>query len=54
MDFSKSKKGLGDLYADDLTKRLASINPESFLETELSGPDGPLKREIEEISKDLF
>ena len=54
MDFSKSKKGLGDLYADDLTKKLASINPESFLETELSGPDGALKREIEELSKDLF
>jgi len=23
MDFSKSKKGLGDLYADDLTRKLA-------------------------------
>jgi len=23
MDFSKSKKGLGDMYAEDLTKRLA-------------------------------
>lgn len=54
MDFSKSKKGLGDLYAEDLTKRLASINPEAILESELAGPDGPLKREIEEISKDLF
>lgn len=54
MNFSKSKKGLGDLYADDLTKRLASINPEVILESELAGPDGPLKREIEEISKDLF
>jgi len=29
-------------------------NPDAFLETELSGPDAPLKREIEEISKDLF
>lgn len=54
MDFTKSKKGLGDQYADDLTKRLASINPESFLEQELSGPDGALKREIEDLSKDLF
>ena len=25
MDFSKSKKGLGDLYADDMTKRLMQI-----------------------------
>ena len=54
MDFAKSKKGLGDLYADDLSRKLAQINPESFLESELTGPDGPLKREIEEISKDLF
>lgn len=29
-------------------------NPEAFLEQELVGPDAPLKREIEEISKDLF
>jgi hypothetical protein len=29
-------------------------NPEVFLESELAGPDAPLKREIEEISKDLF
>lgn len=54
MDFTKSKKGLGDQYAEDITKKLASINPESFLQTELSGPDGALKREIEDISKDLF
>lgn len=54
MDFTKSKKGLGEMYADDITKRLASINPESFLESELAGPDGPLKREIEAISTDLF
>lgn len=32
MDFTKSKKGLGDIYADDLTKRLSSINPEAILE----------------------
>lgn len=29
-------------------------NPEVFLESELAGPDAPLKREIEEISKDFF
>lgn len=29
-------------------------NPEAFLEAELAGPDAPLKREIEEIAKDLF
>ena len=54
MDFTKNKQGLGDMYAEDLTKRLASINPEVFLEQELSGPNGALKREIEDLSKDLF
>jgi U3 small nucleolar RNA-associated protein MPP10 len=54
IDFSKSKKGLGDLYGDDLQKKLMNVNPESFLESELAGPDAPLKREIEDISKDLF
>lgn len=54
MDFTKSKKGLGDLYADDLANKLLSNDAEAFLETELNGPDAPLKREIEDISKDLF
>lgn len=54
VDFTKSKKGLGDLYADDLHRKLMNRNQDAFLESELSGPDGPLKREVEEIAKDLF
>ena len=54
MDFTKSKKGLGDLYAEDMANKLLSRNPEDFLESELNGPDAVLKREIEDISKDLF
>ena len=54
MDFTKSKKGLGDLYAEDMANKLLSINPEAFLEAELKGPEAPIKREIEELSKDLF
>lgn len=54
MDFNKSKKGLGDLYAEDMASKLLSINPEAFLEEQLNGPDAPLKREVEELSKDLF
>lgn len=54
MDFTKSKKGLGDLYADDLAKKLAGKDPEAFLEGELAGPDAPLKRECEDIAKELF
>lgn len=54
MDFTKSKKGLGDIYADNMSKKLMEMNQEAFLETALSGPDAPLKREIEDISRDLF
>lgn len=43
MDFSKSNKGLGDLYAEDMANKLKKLNPESLLEKELAGPDAPLK-----------
>lgn len=54
MDFSKSKKGLGDLYQEDLQKKLLALNSDAFLENEMSGPDAALKREIEDVSKELF
>lgn len=54
MNFTKSKKGLGDIYADNMSKKLLEMNTDAFLETALSGPDAPLKREIEDISRDLF
>lgn len=54
LNFTKSKSGLGDVYGEDLKNRLLKNNSDAFLESELSGPDAPLKREIEEIAKDLF
>ena len=54
IDFTKSKTGLGDIYGEELKNKLMNSNPEAFLEAELAGPDAPLKREIEEIAKDLF
>jgi len=54
MDFSKSKKGLGDLYQDDMQKKLLAMNSDAFLENEMKGPDAALKREIEDIGKALF
>lgn len=30
MDFTKSKRGLADLYGDDLTKKLVKMNPGKF------------------------
>jgi U3 small nucleolar RNA-associated protein MPP10 len=54
MDFTKNKKGLGDLYQDDLQKKLLALNSDAFLENEMSGPDAALKREIEDVSKELF
>lgn len=32
MDFTKSKKGLGDFYAEDMANKLLGINSEAFLE----------------------
>ena len=37
-----------------MQKKLLNLDSGAFLETELSGPDAPLKREIEEIAKNLF
>lgn len=54
MDFTKSKAGLGEIYANDMKRKLMEMNPNAFLETALSGPDAPIKREIEDISRDLF
>lgn len=54
LDFTKNKQGLGDLYAEDMKKGLMHSNPDAFLEKELSGPDGPLKREIEDIFTDVI
>lgn len=54
MDFTKSKKGLGEHYQDDLQKKLLALNSDAFLENEMSGPDAALKREIEDVSKELF
>jgi hypothetical protein len=54
MDFAKSKKGLGELYQDDLQKKLLALNSDAFLENEMNGPDAGLKREIEDLSKELY
>jgi U3 small nucleolar RNA-associated protein MPP10 len=54
LDFSKSGKGLGEEYADDYAKRLYAENADMFLENELTGIDGGLKKEIEELFNGLF
>jgi hypothetical protein len=50
MDFSKSKRGLGEQYEDDYRKKLIqnSDDPNSFLRGAdiLSGVDSSLKKEI--------
>jgi U3 small nucleolar RNA-associated protein MPP10 len=54
INFTKNKKGLGEQYQDDLQKKLLAMNSDAFLENELKGPDAAIKREIEDISKELF
>ena len=54
LDFTKSKRGLGDEYADDYSKKLAGMNPDAFLDDDLTGPDSKLKKEIDEIFNGLM
>ena len=47
MDFTKSKKGLGELFEDDYRKKLASNDPNAYLfGGDLTGADAALKKEI--------
>ena len=46
LSFTKSGKGLGDVYADEFAKKMDSMNPDAFLST---AEDGPLKTQVEEI-----
>mmetsp|Transcript_10546 Transcript_10546/g.17695 ORF Transcript_10546/g.17695 Transcript_10546/m.17695 type:complete len:97 (+) Transcript_10546:675-965(+) len=54
LEFSKSKRGLGDEYADELAKKLYASNADMFLENDLTGPDSGLKKEIESIFNGLM
>ncbi|CDW79839.1 UNKNOWN [Stylonychia lemnae] len=58
MDFTKSKRGLGEQYEDDYRKKLvqSSDDPNSFLRGSdiLSGADSTLKKEISELMRNLF
>ena len=54
-DFTKSKKGLGELYEDDYKKKLYSADPNSFLINDLTGgADSALKQEVQSIMRSLF
>lgn len=54
--FSKSKKGLGELYEDDYRKKLLKNDPNAFLlqSNDLTGADAALKKEISGLMKNLF
>lgn len=55
-DFTKSKKGLGELYEDDYRKKLLKNDPSAFLLTsnDLTGADAQAKQEIAQLMKGLF
>ena len=54
IDFTKSKKGLGDQYADEYASKLMAQNPDVFLDTDVSGADTALKKEIDDIFDGLM
>jgi U3 small nucleolar RNA-associated protein MPP10 len=55
-DFTKSKKGLGELYEDDYRKKILKNDPNSFLlaGNDLTGADASLKKEISGLMRNLF
>ncbi len=55
-DFTKSKKGLGELYEDDYRKKLLKNDPNAFMlnTNDLTGADAQLKQEIANLMKGLF
>ncbi len=55
-DFTKSKKGLGELYEDDYRKKLLKNDPNAFMlnTNDLTGADAQLKQEIAGLMKGLF
>lgn len=57
-DFTKSKKGLGEIYEDDYRKKLlkGSDDPNAFLRGTdlLTGVDSSLKKEIDGLMRTLF
>ena len=46
LDFTKSGKGLGDIYGDEYAKKLNKLNPEVFASTD---ENAALKKEIESL-----
>lgn len=55
-DFTKSKKGLGELYEDEYRKKMLKNDPNAYLLTsnDLTGADSSAKKEIQQLMKGLF
>ena len=55
-EFTKSKKGLGELYEDDYRKKLLKNDPNAYLlqGNDLTGADAAIKKEIAQIMHGLF
>jgi len=53
-DFTKSKKGLGEIYEEDFKKKLLDQDPNAYLANDLTGTDSGLKKEVDSIITNLF
>ena len=55
-DFTKSKKGLGELYEDEYRKKMLKNDPSAYLfsSNDLTGADAHAKQEIQQLMKGLF
>lgn len=55
-EFTKSKKGLGELYEDEYRKKILKNDPSAYLlsSNDLTGADAQAKQEIQQLMKNLF
>lgn len=55
-EFTKSKKGLGELYEDEYRKKILKNDPSAYLlsSNDLTGADAQAKQEIQQLMKGLF
>lgn len=54
LGFNKPKRGLADEYEDDFRKKMLEKDPNAYLGNEFSGTDSGIKKEVDELMRNLF
>ena len=54
LGFNKPKRGLAAEYEDDFRKKMLEKDPNAYLGNEFSGTDSGIKKEVDELMRNLF